>query len=305
MNTRKSRPELMFSLVLLLLLVVAAGAFFYGVKVGIDRTEAKQVNAPSQSAVTASSNAYQQQDLVSFYHTVFLANREFQSEWFSIQHKWLVDPTSDRSASLKQLSKLATKKYEEIKGTYVSPASPLLVTAQTEYMKSLKLFSNSFSSLASTANDNSADAFLGKLDTNSYFNEARIHLLSAQKTYYAAMLVWASTIDSDTPSQYEVANPLPSSTWSGLPLLIKNIVSADFLESQALITEYTPQDLTARIDQFLLSGQADKRNLTSFQDVAELLTGTEGVRVGDFLEMKARLYEGQQLPQLPFFFSDK
>ena len=71
------------------MLVFAVGAFFYGVKIGSDKTEAKLV----QYTIHLSSNnsngilAYQQQDLVSFYHTVYLPYREFQNEWFDTLHK--------------------------------------------------------------------------------------------------------------------------------------------------------------------------------------------------------------------------
>lgn len=307
MEKRLKRSDLTFSLAFLLMLVIAVGAFFYGVKVGSVRVEDKYAAEEQQPEDTAPPlpNAYQQQDLVSFYHTVFLPYREFQNDWFETQSKWLSDSSADRAAAMKELAKSAMKKYDSIKNVNVSSASPLLVDAQTSYLKSLKLFSDSFAELAEDANAKTADSFLSSLNANAYFKEGRIQSLSGQKAYYGAMLKWAAIIDTDLPSDYESPDILNLSKWKSLPLIIKLKVSADYLAKQSEVKEFSPQDLTARIDDFIGSGQADKRKLKSFGAIAELLTSADGVRNGDFLQMKARYYVNEQLPQLPFFFSEK
>ncbi|MBO9596743.1 MAG: hypothetical protein J7559_02805 [Cohnella sp.] len=307
MEKRLKRSELTFSLAFLLMLVIAVGAFFYGVKVGSARVEDKYASEEQQpeSAAPALPDAYQQQDLVSFYHTVFLPYREFQNEWFDTKSKWLADSSADRTADLNGLAKSAKKKYDAIKSVGVSNASPLLIDAQTSYLKSLKLFSDSFAGVAKDANAQTADAFLSSLNNNAYFKEGRVQALSGQKDYYGAMLKWAAMIDTDLPSDYDSPDILSLSKWKSLPLIIKLKVSADYLAKQTEMKGFSPQDLTARIDDFIGSGQADKRKLKSFGAVAELLTSADGVRNGDFLAMKVRFYENEQLPQLPFFFSDK
>ncbi|MFC5531710.1 hypothetical protein [Cohnella yongneupensis] len=305
MEKRLNRSDLIFSLAFLLMLVIAVGAFFYGVKVGTDRVESKYA-APNEPEPTAPvmPNAYQQQDLVSFYHTVFLPYREFQNDWFDAQRKWLSDSTLDRAGYLDQLKKSAMKQYDAIKKVSVSNSSPLLVDAQTSYLKSLKLFSDSFSDLAKNANNLSADAFIQEVNANAYYKEGRIQALTGQGNYYDSMLKWAAMIDTDLPAEYESPDILSIAKWKQLPLIIKIKVSADYLSTQSEMKEFSPQDLTAKIDDFINSGQAEKRKLKSFSAIAELLTSTDGVRNGDFLQMKSRFYENEQLPQLPFFFSD-
>lgn len=307
MEKRLKRSDLTFSLAFLLMLVIAVGAFFYGVKVGSARVEDKYAAKEQQpeSSAPVLPNAYQQQDLVSFYHTVFLPYREFQNAWFDTQSKWLSDASADRSSALNELSKSASKKYNAIKTVNVSSVSPLLLDAQTSYLKSLKLFSDSFAELAKDANSQPADKFLGTLNANAFFKEGRIQSLSAQQDYYGAMLKWAAMIDPDLPSDYETPEILSLSKWKELPLIIKLKASADYLSKQSEMKAFSPQDLTARIDDFIGSGQADKRKLKSFGAIAELLTSADGVRGGDFLAMKERFYGNEQLPQLPFFFSDK
>jgi hypothetical protein len=306
MEKRLNRSDIMFSLAFLLMLIIAVGAFFYGVKVGSARVEAQyateDVPAPTTSVA---ANAYQQQDLVSFYHTVFLPYREFQNSWFAAQNKWLADSTTDRSASMKELAKSAQQKYNAIKGVYVPQISTKLKDAQTSYLKSLKLFSDSFTLLAASANEGTAEMVLAKVFVHSYFKEGRNQSLTAQDNYYNSMLKWAESVNSDIPGSFETPEILSIAKWKTLPLLVKVNVASDYLLKQKLLTEYLPQDLTARIDQFITSGQADKRKVKSFSAIAELLTSTEAVRNGDFIEMKSRFYENEQLPQLPFFFPEK
>jgi hypothetical protein len=306
MEKRLNRSDLMFSLAFILMLIIAVGAFFYGIKVGSAQVEARyaaeQISEPTASAPP---NAYQQQDLVSFYHTVFLSYREFQNDWFAAQDKWLSDATADRSASMKELSKSAQQKYNAIKGVYVPPISPQLKNAQTSYLKSLKLFKESFAALAGNANEGTAEMTLRRVNSDSFFKEGRVQSLTAQRDYYSSMLKWAESVNSDVPGDYISPEILLISKWKTLPLIVKIKVSSDYMANQMIMSAFLPHDLTARVDQFISSGQADKRKVKSFNAIAELLTSTEAVRNGDFIEMKSRFYESEQLPQLPFFFPDK
>ncbi|MBW5446675.1 hypothetical protein GE107_11445 [Cohnella sp. CFH 77786] len=307
MEKRLNRTDLGFSLAFLFMLVIATGAFFYGVKVGTDRVQAERLEAERSSKPLAQSapNAYQQQDLVSFYHTVFLPYREFQNEWFSARGEWNADPSADLSASLKMLSKTANAKYAKIKSAFVSPSSPLLKDAQTDYMKSLKLFSDSFANLASTANKGTTEQLLQSLENQAFYTEGRKYALSGQNAYYTAMLKWAATVNPDIPEDFKSPAVIELARWKSMPLIIKNKVAVDYLSSHSLYADFLPHDLTARIDQFIRSGQADKMKQTTVGSIAELLTGTDAVRNGDFLGSKTMLYPNEQLPQLPFFIPDK
>lgn len=306
MEKRLNRSDLMFSLAFILMLIVAVGAFFYGVKVGSERVEAQYASdeVPVSTAV-APPSAYQQQDLVSFYHTVFLPYREFQNDWFAAQDKWLADPTADRAASLKELSKSAQQKYESIKSVNVSQISTKLTDAQTSYLRSLKLFNESFSSLASSANEGTADMVLVNMKEDSFYKEARMYSLKGQDEYYSSMLLWAESVNSDIPGNYESPEILSTTKWKELPLIVKVKITSDYLSEQLILSDFLPHDLTSRIDQFITSGQAEKRKVKSFTAIAELLTSTGAVRNGDFNQLKSRFYEEEQLPQLPFFLTDK
>lgn len=308
MDKRLNRTDLGFSLAFLFMLIIAIGSFFYGVKVGTDRAQGHEA-AAAESTPNASPQkspiAYQQQDLVSFYHTVFLPYREFQNDWFEIREKWLSDPSVDLSASLKELAKTADAKYEKIQVVFVSPASPLLKNAQNDYLRSLKLFSDGFGSEVSAANQGTAEQLFDALAGNAFFKEGKKYGLSAQNAYYTSMLKWGAAVNTEIDGDFKSPDVLELSRWKKLPLVIKNKVIVDYLSKNTLYTGFLPHDLTARIDLFIRSGQADKMKQKTVGSIAELLTGTEAVRGGDFLGSKPMLYASEQLPQLPFFIPGK
>lgn len=308
MEKRLSRSDLMFALGFLFLLIVAVAAFFSGVKVGTQRTEelyAKPSAAARATQAAVSPNAYSQQDLVSFYHSVFLPYREWKAEWSAARTRWLSDDTADRAATLKELGKLASAKYEQSHVTAVSSVSPVLQNAQNNYLKSLKLLEQAMGQLAAHANEGSAADAVATIAKNAYYAEAlRLELL-AQSQYYDAMLKWGATVNLSLPDRYDLPTVLPNAEWGKLPLLVKNKVSAYYIFMNRKDVDFLPQDMTARIDQFIDSGQADKMKQKTVRSVIDMLTGTGAIRSGDFLSLRSQYYSKELLPMLPFFSSDK
>jgi len=303
MDKQLTKTDLAFVLGFLFTLIVGVGAFLYGVKVGAERTEAKYAAElkAAQAAAADSILAYQQQDLVSFYHTVFLPYREFSTEWLTVRGKWLAGETSDLAASLKELARAAERKYDAVKGTHVPLASPLLKEARDGYLNSLRLFAGSFSGLVSQAKSHDAFRLLEIVESDETYRSGVRSALHAQQAYYGAMMKWGATLDPDIPEEYDPPAKLGTADWTGLPLLVKNKITADYLARRGAFDDFLPQDLTAKIDSLIQTGRAGQLNLHTFQSVAELLTGTEAVRAGDFLALKAQLYGDELLPQLPFF----
>jgi len=119
------------------------------------------------------------------------------------------------------------------------------------------------------------------------------------------MLKWAEAVNADIPANIDGMSAISIADWKKLPLIVKLKASSDYMSGQAALTEYLPHDLAAKVDQFIASGQADKRKIKSFNAVADLLISTEAVTSEYFKEVKSRLYASEQLPQLPFFSSGK
>lgn len=305
MDKRLTRTEMLFSLGFLFMLICAVGAFFYGVKIGSDKTEAKYVpSKPLNATAGVKEIAYQQQDLVSFYHTVFLPFREFQSEWQTTMDKISSGAAADPASSLKELSSLAAAKYKEaIKADAAPAVSPLLVNAQNNTLKGLKLFGQAADRQISGANSVKPSVLLAQLAKDVYYQQAVSHALTAQKQYYAAMLKWSASVDPDMPGDYEASKGLELTAWKTLPLVVKNKLMADQLSLRQTMADYYPQDLAARVDLFIGSGQPSKMGVKTVAAAVDLLLGTEAVRPGDFAGNKARLYADELLPQLPIFVS--
>ncbi|AZN40689.1 hypothetical protein [Paenibacillus albus] len=306
MEKRLTRTEMLFSLGFLFMLIVAVGAFFYGVQVGSDKTETKFVESTkSLSSKSAKIGSYQQQDLVSFYHTVFLPYREFQTEWFDTMHKLATSQISDTSSALKELASMANQKYKEAEQAAVPNSATLLQTAQLDLLKSLKMFSENAQRAAGSSKNVEASALLKTLKKDPYYIDGVKFALSGQQNYYSAMQKWGSSVDPNIPSSFSSTSSANIKSWSALPLTIKNKLMADELTARKLLAPYYPQDLTARVDQFIGSGQAANMNKQTVASVVDLLIRTDAVRQGDFADSKAELYPKQLLPQLPFFFPEK
>ncbi|WP_235946596.1 hypothetical protein [Paenibacillus glycinis] len=289
------------------MLVFAVGAFFYGVKIGSEKTEAKLVeNAKHLSGSgKGSPSAYQQQDLVSFYHTVFLPYREFQNEWFDTIRKLSSGQLNDAGSALKELSGSANQTYNEAEHASVSASSPLLESAQLQLLKSLRMLSEASQRAAGSSKEMAEADLIKALMKDAYYTDGVKYALGGQQDYYGAMLKWSASVNPDIPGEYEASAGLNIAQWKTLPLTVKNKVAADQLNARKSLAPFYPQDLTSRVDEFIRSGQAGSMKMRTVDSVIDLLVKTEAVRAGDFGTSKAQLYPKELLPQLPFFFPEK
>ncbi|ACT01027.1 hypothetical protein [Paenibacillus sp. JDR-2] len=300
MEKRLPRSAMIFSLGFVFMLVCAVGAFFYGVKLGTSKTETKYEMKELQAAAVQTSSPYQQQDLVSFYHTVFLSYREFQSEWDDAMDDFAKGQAGSASSTLKNLAELAHSK-RTAASSFDMQKSPLLGDAQTNYIRSLEQFEQAAKAAAASSKSTDASKLQSSIEQLGSYQAAVKQALAAQQAYYAAMMKWGATVDPNIPANYTMPKVIEINKWSSLPLIVKNKLMADQLASRQQFTAYYPQDLTSRIDDFIASGQPAKLNLKTISAIADLLIDTEAVRSGDFTENRSKLYNKDLLPQLPFF----
>lgn len=302
MEKRPSRIEFLFSLGFIFMLICAVGAFFYGVKVGTDRTEAKYAVKNSVAAAPHKDATYSQQDLVTFYHTVLLPFRDFQKQWFDTLDTFGTDASTDQAAALKALRKTAQKQYGIANQQSMTNAAPLLQEAQTNYLKSLKLFDDGIGNLVNKANTLPSTVLIDELEKDNYIKNAVSFALQGQQQYYDTIIKWGSTMQSDIPAQLEAKSNVSFAEWKNYPLTVKNRIISDMLLAGQSFKPFYPHDLTAKTDQMIASGGADKLKLQTIDDVVNLLLSTDAVRSDDFLKQKNKQYDGELLPQLPFFF---
>ncbi|WP_214629894.1 hypothetical protein [Paenibacillus agaridevorans] len=302
MEKRLTNSAMIFSVGFVFMLVCAVGAFFYGVQIGMDKVEAGYEAKRLEEAQASRTDGipYQQQDLVSFYHTVFSPYREFQNEWLNAMSKLSQGQSDDFGDVMSNLSKLAERKSQEA-SSYDMGKSIRLGDAQVAYIRSLKQFAKAASAGASLAKKESGDKLYAAIANETSYKTAVKETLDAQSHYYAAMQLWAATIDSDIPGELPKQQVLSMKEWSALPLTAKNGVVAQYLKEYNQLKPFYPQDMTARVDDFITSGQASKMKLQTASAVIDLLLSTDAVRSGDFTKSFNRLYPNQLLPQLPFF----
>lgn len=301
MEKRLTTTAMLFSVGFVFMLICTVGAFFYGIQIGKDKTEEKYAVADEGSALAASAaTPYQQQDLVSFYHTVFLPYREFQNEWFAAMNKLSQGKTNEATSMFKDLASLADDKAKEASSVDMQ-RSPLLGQSQISYIRSLKLFNEASLKAATSAKTLTTAELKKNVEQEKTYLSASQFALNAQQAYYSAMLKWAATVDTDIPSEYSATAMLELNQWKNLSITVKNKVMSDQLMTRKKLATYYPQDLTSRVDEFVVSGQASKMKLHTLSSVVDLLINTEAVRSGDFLASMSTLYQKPLLPQLPFF----
>jgi len=302
MEKRLTTTAMLFSLGFVFMLILAVGAFFYGIQLGTEKAEAKYTAKTAAVQAGEDATPYQQQELVSFYLTVFSPYREFQAEWLAAADKLLRGGNIDSAAAFKKLAKLADTKAEEA-SSFNMQKSPLLGEAQVAYIRSLKYFKDAASKAAADKSDDPAK-ILEHIQSDKNYKSAVSESLAAQSAYYDAMQKWAASVDPAIPAAYKIAVPLGVEQWDKLSLIVKNKVIVSYLIERSELYGFLPQDLTSRVDEFIRSGQASKMKLKTVGGIVDLLLNTRAVDSGDFNANKARFYRSETLPQLPFFYAE-
>jgi hypothetical protein len=300
MDKRLNRTDYLFALMFIFMLVCILGAFFYGIKIGKEKSDQKYEGIFTKQAIPE-PGAYDQQFLVSYYHTIYLPFREFQNQWFEQMKQIEIHSTTvDASAAFKELSKLSDEKYQQLKGKTMPASSPLLQQSHQGYLRSLKLFTDALKNFQGKANSMNGIELLDAMDKDAYFIEAKTQALTAQKDYFNSIVKWNQTLDSDLAA-FDNSKMATLDDWRQMNLNVKNLyVSAQLLNGKHFVSYY-PQDLTIRIEDFVASGQAKKLNAADVKQTMDLLISTDAVRTGDFAKGMSKWYSKETLPQLPFF----
>ncbi len=304
MNKRLTRSDYIFTLIFIAMLVFAVAAFFYGVKTGINKIETKyEAMLNAQKTKTVALTAYNQQYLVSFYHTIYSPFREFQKKW--LDHLNVLETPSssmEPKSLMKELKSLSEAKYAEIERISMPASSPLLEDAQTDFLKSLKLFSQAADHFTTNSDGTPSAMLAEKIMSHADVQEAINFALTAQQSYYAAIVKWNETVSPNMQDEALLTKEnLNFDSWNKLNLNEKNTFVAKMMEREKMFTSYFPQDMTIRVDEMIAEGSAKKLNLSSIADIVKTLANTHAVRAGDFSQSRNKYYMNETLPQLPFY----
>jgi hypothetical protein len=295
------------SLVFIFMLICVIGAFFYGIQLGTTRVQAKQqALIDKKIEIAKGMTSYNQTYLVSFYHTIYLPFKEFQTVWFKDMNDIVMrGSTLDPAAVIKALGKLANAKYDIVLTQSMPSTSPLLQEAHQNYLKSLKLFSEASKMFESKANSMQVSVLASEIEKDAYFSEAKSFALLAQKQFYDSIVLWNETVEATALKGANFINntSLTLNDWNQMNFNIKNKFITGIMLNNKYFKPYNPQDLVIGLDDMIKSGQAKKMNANTIQQLTDILVGTGAVRKDDFILGKMKWYGSEKIPQLPFFFS--
>jgi hypothetical protein len=288
MNNRLTRTDYLVVYFLIILMAASIGSFFFGLNIGQNRTVAKyETFAEQKKLKKVTSEAYTEQDLASFYHTVYRPyDLFFQPLWKELESSQDL-PTS------KSWKKLTEETLKQISAFSVSDKSPLLVNAQTGYIQSLK-------SLLEALDQSSAD--LRGLLENQFYLESRKSRLKAQQDFFQAIMVWEQQyVTKKEPPESINASPFLLQNWGLLTLHQKNKVIARELYVMGLDKPYSPQDVTVNLDAFIRSGETKALSIKDVPRALKILSAAQSIRNGDFLNQKDQQYSKAAFPMIPFY----
>ncbi|GAA0135583.1 hypothetical protein YSY43_24230 [Paenibacillus sp. YSY-4.3] len=299
MQKKSYRFELLFMLGFLFTLIAAFGTFFLGFKMGISQAEEKYAHLTNQTGFETTVS-YEQQDLVAYYYVVFQPYEQFKNEYFGLVDQLSRSDSRVKSIGImKDIRDTSRKQYEQIQAQTITVSSPLLKDAQTEIMKSLKLFDESTNRVEIGSKNGAQLAKL--LSEDDFTKNAEKYGLKAQQKYYTAMMKWAAKSNKSIPSDIAFQDNTSVKEWTSYPLAVKNKIVSDLMASSNLYVSYLPQDMTAKIDQMIDSGKAGSMKLNSVTSIVNVLIDTEAVQGKEFLKWKSTYYATEFLPEVPFF----
>ncbi|MEX2416174.1 MAG: hypothetical protein WD424_08515 [Paenibacillaceae bacterium] len=305
MNKKLSKTDYLMTLLFLFVIIGVLGAFFYGIKVGKDKTTTKyELLMAEKQEMAKELTAYHQQYLVSFYHTIYLPYRDFQKKWFEhLDAIELESKSVDPQSVFKELSKLADEKFKTIESMSMPSISPLLQEAHSNYLKSLKLFSAASNNFRSKVSSQQGTKIIEMINNDVSFKEAKNFALLAQSDYYSSIVRWNESMNPNlTGIELADKNDVSLNEWAHMNLNIKNEFVSNILKGTEYYAAFYPQDLTIRIDEMIANGQAKKMDFTTIKPMIEMLVDTNAVRSGDYLKKRQIFYKNETIPQLPFFY---
>ncbi|WP_068785229.1 hypothetical protein [Paenibacillus phocaensis] len=302
---KNTKFEMLFALGFLATLIIAFGTFFIGLNIGIDKTEAKYAYLKAVPPGKENEVSYQQQDLVTFYYVVFQPYQQFKEDYLTlVEDMSRSNSKSVSSGAMKEIREKAKTSYEQIAAQSITDSSPLLKEAQTDYLKSLKLFSDSVDQVKAKAGSQKGAELAKAFAQDEFTVSAKNYGLQAQKKYYSSILKWTAKVKSGIPADYTCKTNIGTQEWAGYSLAVKNKAITDMMVNEQLYVSYLPQDMTAKIDQLIASGKADALNLSSVTSIVKVLTETDAVKNKEFAKWKSTYYASESLPELPFFTED-
>lgn len=298
----KLSSEIGYALVFILIVIVGVSSFLFGIKIGKEETEATYEQIITEMTATPDPGGiYTQQDISSFYNSVYVPYLEIQKEWLAARNALALGKLSEAKRLFDELSTHTNENYAVAKQVSMSESAPLLQDAQIGLLKGMKLIGETSHRATLWFAEGTSKTITYTINQDQYYLEAVKQITNAKYNYHFAILKWASKEDSHINGKDTKAATISIAQWSPLPVVIKNKIMSQQMRDRKLIANYEAQDLTAAADRIIASGISKKMGAKTVNEVIDLLLSTEAVRKGDFLKEAEELYKNQTLPKIPLF----
>lgn len=301
MAKRLTASEYMMTLYTIFMFALVAAGFVYGYKLGSEDTAAKIAQAQASPTPQPEYVAYHQDHLSTFYYTVWVPVEKLHTQWFETKRN-IILKKSDFS-TINDLSDVASESAEKLKALRIPSTSPLLISAQNNYLKSLTLFKKVFDDY-SPNRSLTIDQELGRLQKSPEFEVAVEFMLTAQEQFFESIVKWNQRFSEQMISGVNEYDDEKTglALWKQMNLNVKNVVSAYFILRNNKWEEFLPTDLTARVEEIRATGNMKANTV---QEIMRELLRTQSVRAGDFERTHTIYFENAEVPGVPFLFKNQ
>lgn len=306
MGKRLTISDYLFALLVIFMIFCIIVAFFFGVDVGKSKA-AEQYEVKLRSLMDDPPldelGSYHQQHLVSFYYNVYYPFRTFQTSWTQTIGELVNVSGSEARSAIKKLSKSAEEVYRSIEVMAIPAQSPLLQEAQTNYVRSLRLFLEADARAQSY--DGSGREIIDGLLTDPYITDAIKYATTAQNQYYKAIVYWHESVVVELDGMDKMSKTdMALDEWAKLPFNVQNSIVTQAMKDFEIFANYTPQDMTAVITSMVATGKSDTLSLNNVEEAVKLLHHTNAVRSGDFFKYRDAYFVDEIVPELPFYLTE-
>lgn len=305
MTKRLKKSEFMMAYMIIITLACTVGGFFFGAHYMKTRIAAEQAakqeteqKEAQKEKMLKEQKLYNEQDFVRFYYAVYAPLLDFRQAHFEEMGKWASLDQTQRADSLKRLTKMAERTLSTLEKNVPLPTSPLLAQSHTTFTNSLRAYLDSMEQLRSDQNSNAQSP----ADIASRLTLFQNSWLSAQELLYQSVAVWESAYVRKQPMPKTVPTATVSTNeWKQYPFHYRTYLAAIAMSGEKQWRNYSPEDLTARIDKLLASNEAQSLGVHDVKSALLLLEATDAVHAGDFKQMSSKLYSGLHTPEIPIY----
>lgn len=304
MTKRLKKTEFMMAYMIIITLACTIGGFFFGAHYMKSKMEAAQVaelEAKAQEAekerLLREQKLYSEQDFIRFYYAVYAPVLDLKKAHFDSMEQWDQLEKKAQEQALKQLSKTAEGTLKAVEKGLPIPGSPLLLEAQSQFKDSVRAYLDSMEQVRSDQNSNA----LTPGDISARMTPFLNSWLKAQELVYQSFATWESAYVLRQPLPQALPEKITVEQWKSYPFHYRTYVTAVTMSKEHQWKAFNPEDLTARLDSLLSSGDTTSLGIQDVNGAVRLLYATDATHPGDFKQLQARMYTELKTPEVPLF----